>query len=133
MKKAMKKTDFTKSLACLFYAIAAADKRVHEKEVAVFEKIIRSSWSDSLIEANSGHTDQHYQVEKEFHRLLDKKSDPQRCFDDFLNFMISNQELFPDNIRKLIWKTVNSIAIALSGMNKSELILLTKLKMILQQ
>ena len=129
----MKKKDFNKSLACLFYAIAAADKKVHEKEVVAFEKIIRSSWSDALIDANSGYTDQHYQVEKEFHRLVDKKSDPQRCFDDFMNFMISNQELFPDNIKKLIWKTANTIAIALSGMNKSELILLTKLKMILQQ
>ena len=129
----MKKMDFTKCLACLFYAIAAADKRVHEKEVAAFEKIIRSSWSDSLIIANKGHTEQHYQVEKEFHRLVEKKSDPQRCFDDFVNFMTSNPEIFPDNVKKLIWKTANSIAIALSGMNKSELILLTKLKMFLQQ
>jgi hypothetical protein len=129
----MKKMDFTKSLACLFYAIAASDKRVHEKEVAAFEKVIRSSWSDSPIITNRGHTDQHYQVEKEFHKLVEKKSDPQRCFDDFVNFMTTNNEIFPDNIRKLIWKAANSIAIALSGMNKSELILLTKLKMILQQ
>ena len=132
MKTTMKKVGFSKSLAGLFYAIAASDKRVHETEIRSLKKLIRTSWSELLEKNNYEHTDQIYQMELEFDRLVKENSDPFKCFDEFVNFKEENQELFTRDINILIWKTANAITYAFSGKNKSELILLTKLKMNLQ-
>jgi hypothetical protein len=133
MNTTMQKIEFSKNLARLFYAIAASDKRVRKTEIKTLKKLIWTDWSDLLDSKNNKQFDQHYQIELEFDRLVEEQPDPNNCFDDFVNYKLANQEQFNQNILELIWKTANSIAISFSGKNKSELILLTKLKMNLQQ
>lgn len=133
MSTTMQNIDFNKNLARLFYAIAASDKRVHETEIRSLKKLLRTCWIDILNNNSDSEYDQLYQIELEFDRLVEEHSDPIKCFDDFVDFRYKNQEFFSREILKLIWKTANTIALSFSGRNKSELILLTKLKLNLQQ
>lgn len=133
MNALTQKVSFSKNLARLFYAIAATDKRVHEAEVRSMKRLIQTSWSDILEQKNNEPIDQIYQIELEFKRLVEENSDPIECFNDFIDFKEKNQAQFDQDINELIWKTSNAIVHAFSGKNKSELILLTKLKMNLQQ
>ena len=133
MKTTMKRIGFCKNLARLFYAIAATDKRVHTTEIRSLKKRIRTDWPELIGQENDGHSDRLCQIEFEFDRLVEENSDPNRCFEDFVNFKSDNQEEFTQEIREMIWKTANSIALSFSGKNKSEMILLTKLKMNLLQ
>ena len=133
MNTSMHKIGFSKIMAGLFYAIAAADKTVHETEIRSLKKLVRINWPEILEHKDEEQFNQLYQIELEFDRLVEEKSDPQTCFDAFVNFKGANQEQFSQDIKELIWKTANSIALAFSGKNKSELIHLAKLKMNLQQ
>jgi hypothetical protein len=133
MKTTLQNIGYSKNLAGLFYAIAATDKRVHETEIRSLKKLIRTAWPKLLEPKNNEQFDQIYQIELEFDRLVNENSDVKTCFDAFVNFKKENQKLFTDEIKELIWETANSIALSFSGKNKSELILLTKLKMNLLQ
>lgn len=133
MRTTMQKIGFSKYLARLFYAIAATDKKVHEIEIRSLKKFIRRNWPELLEQKNNTQSDQIYQIELEFDRLAVENSDPNKCFEEFVKYKLVNQEYFTQEIMELIWETANSIALAFSGKNKSELILLAKLKMNLQQ
>jgi len=129
----MQQIGFSKNLARIFYALAAADKRVHEAEMRTLKNLIRTAWPKLLKKKNELQSDQLYQIELEFDRLVEESSDPNNCFDEFVYFMKENREQFSQEIKELIWETANAIVHSFSGKNKSELILLTKLKMNLQQ
>ena len=133
MKSTMHKIGFSKNLAKVYYAIAASDKKVHETEMRSLKKQIRTSWTNLYDQKTNLQFDPLYQMELEFDRLVEEQPDPDKCFNDFVNYKLVNQEHFDQSIKELIWKTANAIALAFSGKNKSELILLTKLKMNLQQ
>jgi hypothetical protein len=52
---------------------------------------------------------------------------------EFQQYKLDNEYLFNDEVKKLIWKTANEIAAAFSSNNKSELILLADLGLILKK
>ena len=61
-----------------------------------------------------------------------EKMDGEECFQSFSTYYKENKKLFNDKRKRLIWKTVNAIANAFAGKNKSELIMLTKLLLLLK-
>ncbi|PKQ45130.1 hypothetical protein [Confluentibacter flavum] len=121
---------FYQNLGKLFYAIAAADNKVHEAEINTLKELVKKEWLDvDDIEDGFG-TDAAYQIEIVFDWLFNEQDtgfNIKTCYDDFISYKKDQKHLFTNNVNRLILKTANAIADSFSGKNKSELILLGKL------
>jgi uncharacterized protein (DUF927 family) len=116
----------------LFYAIAAIDNRVRKEEYISFKKSLDSY--GNLFEAieNDKSLKPVDILGSAFKQAYQNKKDPETCFEDFVKYKRNNPELFTVARNKAIWNTANLIANSFSEVNKSEVILLQKLKMLLQ-
>jgi uncharacterized protein (DUF927 family) len=123
---------FYKKVGELFYAIAAIDNRVRKEEYLSFKNSLNSY--GNLFEAIE--TDKSLApvdiLESAFKQAYQKEKDPETCFEDFVKYKRNNPELFTVARNKVVWDTANLIANSFSKVNKSEIILLQKLKMIFQ-
>lgn len=118
---------FYQNLGKLFYAIAAADKKVHQEEFHKLKELVKKYWLDVHIIEGAKLDDATNQIEIIFNVLDKQELSAETCFNDFVNYKNEQKHLFTDKINSLIIKTASKIAYAFSGINKSELILLAKL------
>ncbi|MCB7481036.1 hypothetical protein [Christiangramia sediminis] len=118
---------FYQKLGELFYAIAAADKVVREEEFKMLKDLVLSRWIDIDDYIDSFGTDSAYQMEIVFEWFDYEGVDAQECYESFREFMLEHQELFTEKRKKLILETASKIARVFSGINKSELVILSKL------
>ncbi|PVW15880.1 hypothetical protein [Marixanthomonas spongiae] len=116
----------------LFYAIAAADKVIRKAEKDTLRNLVSSHWKNLDQLEDEFYTDASYQIEIVFDWLDDTQLDPNDCFEDFKAFKNEHPKLFTAQVNKLIWKTADAIAASFAGKNKAELIMLAKLKMLLE-
>lgn len=124
--------EFYQNLGKLFYAIAMADSSIHVKEIDKLKSFIRKYWLEvDDIEDEYGE-DAAFQIESVFDWLLEYEKDAEQCFNEFEDFYKNHLSKFTSYIKVLILDTANAIANASYGKNKSELIRLTKLQMLLQ-
>ncbi|MFD1096287.1 hypothetical protein [Salegentibacter chungangensis] len=123
---------FYENLGKLFYAIAAADKVVREQEVKSLKKIVKTKWLGLEGSMDEFGTDEAYQMEVMLDWLEDNRPDANEAFNEFKDYKMEHEQLFDQEVNKLIWKTADAIASSFAGKNKSELIMLSKLKSILQ-
>jgi len=120
------------NLGKLFYAIAMVDKKVVPKEVEKLKQDVRKYWLDvDDIEDEFG-TDAAYQIEIVFDWSLNEEKDGQYYYDEFVDFLKEHPKKINPRIRQLIWRTANDITSSFAENNKSELILLAKLKNLLK-
>jgi hypothetical protein len=124
---------FYQKLGELFYAIAAADKVVKKAEYDALRKMVSDHWKELDDFEDDFHTDAAYQIEIVFDWFDYESRDANLCFDDFKDYFNENKSLFTVGRNKLIWRTADAIASAFAGKNKSELIMLTKLKILLDK
>lgn len=123
---------FYQNLGKLFYAIAAADKVVRSEEVAALKDIVQKEWV-KIDEINDEFgTDTAYQIEIIFDWLDENQPEADDAFNDFKDYREDHKNLFDPKIDKLIWKTADGIAASFAGKNKAEVIMLSKLKSLLQ-
>jgi len=125
--------DFYQNLGKLFYAIAAADKKVHQVESNKLKEFVKKQWLEVDTLEDAYHTDAAYQIEIVFDWLNNNEFKADTCFEDFISYKKEHPSLFTKEIKKLIMKTANAIAASFSGINKSELIILAKLDMELKK
>ncbi|MCG2462343.1 hypothetical protein K8352_16395 [Flavobacteriaceae bacterium F89] len=124
--------EFYQSLGKLFFSVAMADKKVRPAEVKRLKEDVKKYWlSVDDLEDGFG-TDAAYQIEIVFDWLQQEEKNSWWCYGEFEDFYKNNPERFDQKIKGLIWKTADGIASSFSGKNKSELVLLAKLKMLLQ-
>lgn len=134
MKVALKKQiEFYQNLGKLFYAIAAADKMVHKDEVAALKKIINTDWLHLDGEKTAAEIDAMRQVKITFYDLVNKSENAKQCLQEFKHYKQENERLFKTEVKELIWETANKIVTSFANKNKSELIVLTDLGLILQK
>ena len=125
---------FYQSLGKLFYAVAAADRKVRDEEFNKLKELITKHWLDADIIEDAYNTDAAYQIEFIFDWLNDEENlDAKTCYNAFVNYKNEQPHLFTDNLKKLIIKTAHAIAASFSGLNKSELIILAKLNIELKK
>lgn len=118
------------NLGRIFYAVAISDKRIHNKEIDILKKLIREKWLDvDEIEDEYG-TDAAFQIETVFDWLQEYEQDGETCYKEFLSFYKEHENIFTPEIKELILHTSHSIAMAFSGKNKSELVMLGNLKIL---
>ena len=125
--------EFYQKLGALFYAIAASDKVVREQEHKALSELIKKEWASLDDYTDTFGTDAAFQMETVFDWFEYEQMNAEECFERFADFFKDHPALFSEKITKLIWKTANAIANAFSGKNKSEVIMLAKLKMLLQK
>ena len=120
---------FYQNLGKLFYAIAATDQKVRPSEVKRLRKYVRQFWVDvDEIEDEFG-TDAAYQIEIVFDWLQETDySGGEVHFNEFKRFYKEHPDKFTSQVKKLILDTADSIASSFAGKNKSEMLLLQRLK-----
>lgn len=118
---------FYKELGRLLYAIAAADGKVSDKEVATLKRIV----SQELVpqEASTDHfgTDQAYITEFEFEVLAERNASVEGAFDSFIAYMARHKKDLDPERKDLIYRAADAVASAFHGVNKAELPLLVEL------
>ncbi len=124
---------FYQKMGELFYSIAAADNVVRKAEYEALKRNVAEQWKDLDDYEDGFHTDAAYQIEVVFDWFDYEQLDANDCFESFADYKKENQKLFTEERKKLILKTANAIANAFSGKNKNELIILAKLKMLLEE
>ncbi|AVI49707.1 hypothetical protein C5O00_00405 [Pukyongia salina] len=123
---------FYQKIGELFYAIAAADKVVREVEYKALKKLVREIWSKFDSSTDDFDSQAIYQMEIVFDWFDYERMDADSCFESFENYIKENPKLFTTERKELIYYTANEIAAAFSGKNKSELIMLGKLHLLLE-
>jgi hypothetical protein len=124
---------FYLSLGGLFYAIAAVDKLVQPSEILKLREIVRDKWVPIEDAVDEFGTDEAYQIEVNFDWLLEEDQKSEACFKRFVEFKRNHEWLFDEAMKQLIWQTADSIASTFTLKNKSELVLLSKLRSVLKE
>ena len=122
--------NFYQNLGKLFYAIAAVDKTVKDKEFSTLETIIRNDWfleKNILKDFNQKKADTILNTFKWLQN--DNEYSAEACYNSFINYNKAHKSLFNKDINSQILKTANHIAASFSKKNKSELIILAKLNL----
>lgn len=125
--------EFYQNLGKLFYAIAAADKMVHKDEVETLKKKINKDWLNLEGKKTDDEIDAMRQVKITFYNLVNKSENAKQCLQEFKQYKQDNERLFKEEVKALIWKTANEIAGSFSSKNKSELIALADLGLLLKK
>ena len=109
-----------------------ADKKIEEEEIAALKTAILKRWSNLDAKLNGIVLDGHQEIITVFKQLQNTNTESGICFSEFQEFFNEHKQLFNEDLRKLIWDTTQVIASSFANKNKSELIVLAKLKMLLE-
>lgn len=122
---------FYQNLGKLFYAVAAIDKKINAQEIASLKKHVTHYWMN--LENTNDHfgSDSAYQIEIVFDSLINEMPDAQEALNDFESFRNNHEKIFTQQVKQMIWKTCDDIATSFSGKNKSELVILSQIAIIL--
>lgn len=129
--KEQKDIEFYQNLGRLFYAIAFIDNTVRPEEIEALKKMVSSTWTSPDNEPDEHGSDSAFQIEVVFNWLDSEVFNAQDSYDSFATYYTSNKALFTETTKRNITKTASAIANAFSGTNKSELVLLAKLNLLI--
>ncbi len=120
------------NLGKLFYAMAICDGSVHAKEWDKVKEIVKEDWLYVDDFTDRYGTDAANQIEIVFDGLMEYTRSSEECYTEFKSFYKEHPHAFSEEIKSLTIKTSNAIANAFSGRNKSELVLLAKIQLLLK-
>lgn len=130
-KKQSLTEEFYSSIGKLFYAVAASDKVVRAEEIRTLKELVKEKWVPVDNATDKYGTDEAYKIEIAFDWLQENEPEAAWAFNEFEEYKKEHQKAFTPEINQLIWETADAIAASFSGKNKSELIMLSKLKILL--
>jgi len=120
------------NLGKLFYAMAISDGSIHVKEWDKVKEIVKEDWLYIDDFTDRYGTDAANQIEIVFDWLVEYEKSSDACFEEFKDFYKEHPHAFSEEIKVLAKKTAGAIASSFSGKNKSELILLAKIELLLK-
>ena len=120
--------EFYQNLGMLFYAVAMADQKVRPVEVKRLRKYVRQRWLNMDGFEDEFHTDAAYQIEIVFDWLQGEEKDGEDYFNEFKEFYKDHPEKFTPKVKALIVETAENIATSFAGKNRSEMLLIFRLK-----
>lgn len=123
---------FYRQLGKLFYTIAAVDKVVRPEEIEQLKKIVQREWLPLERSFDEFGSDSAYQIEIVFDWLVENDWNYDQVFPDFKIFRREHGHLFTPDINAIILKTANAIATSFAGKNKSEHVLISQLRAVLE-
>lgn len=125
--------EFYRNLGNLFFAVAAVDKKVDANEIKRVKEHVTKYWLNLEDSKDYFGSDAAFQIEIVFDFLVEEIElpDAEECYQNFADFRKNHDSLFTQPVKDLIWKTCEEIASAFSGKNKSELVLLSRIALLL--
>ncbi|MGB3144577.1 MAG: hypothetical protein WBB24_10745 [Maribacter sp.] len=124
------RSNLYKNIGKLMYALARIDGSIHTNEVDHLRSYVRSYWLHiDDIEDDHG-LNAAFKIEATFDGLLENRTEPEICFQEFSKFYKENSEAFSPEIKRLILDTANAMAKSYAKKNKAELILLSKIEIL---
>ncbi|MBI1343697.1 MAG: hypothetical protein GC171_12245 [Terrimonas sp.] len=128
----MKTTNrFYKQLGNLFYAIAAADKKIRPEEKKTLNDEIQYSWKHYDESTDRFGSDRAFVIQYEFETMEEAFESAAHAFDAFENYFLENEKDFDPATRKRIFNSARHIAESVRKINHEELDLLVRLKKLL--
>ena len=122
--------EFYQNLGKLFYALATIDNNIRDEELGKLKEMVKKVWLNSHLIDDEFKASAEASIINTFRWLQqDNEYDAETCYNGFISFKKENEQLFTNEIVSLIIKTAEAIAYAFHGINKKELIMLTKLKL----
>ena len=124
---------FYQQLGKLFYSVASVDKTVRKEEMAQLNEIVKKEWVPLENNLNEFGDDAAYQIEIVFDYLVENDWKIGKIIPDLQDFKKEHPSLFTPQVNNLILKTAKAITNSFSGKNKSESVLIDKLRAVLYQ
>ena len=124
---------FYQNIGALFYAIAACDKVVRKAEYEALSHLVEEAWKDMDDHEDGFGTDAAYQIAIVFEWFDYEQMDADSCYEDFASYYKEHTAMFSEARKKLILQTVQQIADAFAGTNKSELIMISRLALLFNE
>lgn len=113
-------------LAALFYSVAAADKDIAAIEKRTIMEIVKDA-AANYPDPPSFITE----FEQELNRFIEEQEVPDVAFECFANYFRKHKQLIDMETQNNLFSSAFRIGSAYSRMNKSELIIISKLKLLL--
>lgn len=123
---------FYKELGNLFYAIAAADKKISEKERKALDEEVQFAWKHYDHSMDRFGSDRAYLIEFEFETMEDNDEPAESAFRSFQDFFNEYAEEFDAPTRHRIFNSARHIAEGMRKINQEELVYLVRLKKLLK-
>ena len=123
---------FYQLLGRVFYATAQADSEINEEEVTDLKQVVKEQWLEVEDTTDEFDSDAAYQIEIVFDYLLENDVTSDNVLNDLEEFKSVHSSLFTSGMSKLIMDTSSKIASSFAKRNKSELVFLSKLWLILK-
>lgn len=123
---------FYQLLGRVFYATAQADKEINEAEIDTLKQLVKDQWMAVEDAVDEFELDAAYQIEIVFDYLLENDVIEEDVLRDLKEFKSMHGRLFTKQMAELIMETASKIASSFAKRNKSELVFLSKLFLILK-
>ena len=124
---------FYQNLGKLFFSVASVDKTVRKEEITQLKEIVKKEWLPLENSFSEYGDDSAYQIEIIFDWLVENDWTIGKTIPDFEGFKKEHPSLFTPQVNDLILKTAKAITNSFSGKNKSESVLIDKLRGVLYQ
>jgi hypothetical protein len=122
---------FYQQLGKLFYSVASVDKTVRKEEIAQLNEIVKKEWLPIENNLNEFGDDAAYQIEIVFDYMVENDWKIGKIIRDLEDFKKEHPSLFTSQVNDLILKTAKAITNSFSGKNKSESVMIEKLRAVL--
>lgn len=120
--------NFYKQLGNLFYAIAAADKKIRPEERESLSKEIQFSWKHFDESTDRFGSDRAFVIQFEFDTMEEQFETAEHAYKSFENYFSENQSDIDEPTRKRIFNSARHIAESVRKINHPELEYLVRLK-----
>lgn len=121
-----------KELGNLFYAIAAADKKIRPEEKQTVHDEVMYSWKHYENSLDRFGSDRAFLIEFEFETLEDESVSAETAFSLFESFFRMHEKEFDSASRIRIFNSARHIAESVRKINHDELQYLVRLKSLMQ-
>ena len=123
---------FYKELGNLFYAIAAADKKISEKEKKALDEEVQFAWKHYDNTTDRFGTDRAYLIEFEFEAMEDMDEPAESAFRSFQDYFTEFESQIDSPTRHRIFNSARHIAEGMRKINQEELTYLMRLKKLMK-
>ena len=123
---------FYKELGNLFYAIAAADKIISDKEKEMLDKEVQYCWKHFEDSKDRFGSDRAFLIEFEFEAMEEKFETAENAFKSFEYFFNENKNQIDKKTRTQILNSAKHIAECARKINRNELVYLNRLKKLMK-
>ena len=124
---------FYQLLGRVFYATAQVDGKIDDAEISTLKRVVRDEWLEVEDAIDGFGSDAAHQIEIIFDYLLENDAIEKNVLNDLEEFKSTHSSLFTPEMSKLIMDTSSKVASSFAKRNKSELVFLSKLWLILKE